>query len=161
MSEEGRHEFDFIFGRWRVHNRKLVDLTNPMCEEWVEFEASSEAFPVLNGFGHVDRMYVGEAGGSGAFEGFTLRLFDPTSETWKIWWSSTRVPGVLDPPVEGRFRERHGIFECDNEIGGHAVVVRFEWVVDDPEAPRWQQSFSYDAGQTWKLNWTMALARKG
>ena len=46
MSKEGSHEFDFIFGRWRVHNRKLVDLTDPLCEEWVEFEASSEA---LNG----------------------------------------------------------------------------------------------------------------
>jgi hypothetical protein len=157
VSEESRHEFDFIFGRWHIHNRKLVDTTDPLCEEWVEFEASSEAFPVLNGFGHVDRMYVDDAIDIDPFEGFTLRLFDPSSGTWKIWWSSTRAPGALDPPVEGRFRDGHGIFECDDEIAGHPVVVRFEWLVDNPEEPRWQQSFSYDAGRTWKLNWTMAF----
>ena len=123
VSEEGRHEFDFIFGRWRAHNRRLADLTDPSCEEWVEFEASSEACPVLDGFGHVDRMYVDDAFGAGSFEGFTLRLFDPKSGTWKIWWSSTRAPGVLAPPVEGRFRERHGIFECEDEVGGRPVVV--------------------------------------
>jgi hypothetical protein len=119
VSEESRHEFDFIFGRWHIHNRKLVDTTDPLCEEWVEFEASSEAFPVLNGFGHVDRMYVDDAIDIDPFEGFTLRLFDPSSGTWKIWWSSTRAPGALDPPVEGRFRDGHGTFECDDEIAGH------------------------------------------
>jgi hypothetical protein len=159
VSGEARHEFDFIFGRWRVHNRKLMDLSDPLCGEWVEFDASSEAFPVLNGFGHVDRMYVDDAIDSDPFEGFTLRLFDPKSRTWKIWWSSTRAPGVLDPPVEGRFAGRHGVFQCEDEVAGRLVVVRFEWLVDDPETPRWQQSFSYDAGRTWNLNWTMDLSR--
>lgn len=159
VSGEGRHEFDFIFGCWRIRNRRLVDLTDPSCEEWTEFDASSEAFPVLEGFGHIDRMYVREGGAADPFEGFTLRLFDPQSGLWKIWWSSTRAPGVLDRPVEGRFLDRKGIFECEDEIGGREVAVRFEWLVDDPEAPRWQQSFSYDGGRTWKLNWMMALSR--
>jgi len=156
VSDDGRHQFDFIFGRWRVHNRKLVDLTDPGCEEWVEFDASSEAFPVLDGVGHVDRMYVD---GAAPFEGFTFRLFDPGSGAWRIWWSSTRAPGVLDPPVEGRFQGGHGVFECEDEIAGRSVVVRFEWLVVDSDAPRWQQSFSYDGGRTWKLNWTMTLSR--
>lgn len=158
---DGRHDFDFIFGRWRVSNRKLLDVADPACEEWIEFAAESEAFPVLDGFGHVDRIYVDDSPATGRFEGFTLRLFDPGSETWRIWWSSTRAPGLLDPPVEGRFVDRHGIFECEDEIAGRSVGVRFEWLVDDPDSPRWQQSFSYDAGATWKLNWTMALSRLG
>lgn len=105
MADDGRNQFDFIFGRWIVRNRKLVDVTDPECKDWVEFEGSSEAFPVLDGYGHVDRMYVTDPPDGESFEGFTLRLFDPASRTWKIWWSSTRAPGVLDPPVEGRFEE--------------------------------------------------------
>jgi hypothetical protein len=156
---DGRGDFDFIFGRWSIRNRKVVDVTDPTCEEWVEFDASGEAFPVLDGYGHVDRMYVPNPTDGVAFEGFTLRLFDPVTGSWKIWWSSTRAPGVLDPPVEGRFVDGHGTFECEDEIAGRLVRVRFEWLTGDLDSPRWQQSFSYDAGLTWKLNWTMELTR--
>ena len=160
MPGEGHRQFDFIFGRWIIHNRKLVDTTDPACEEWIEFEASSEAFPVLDGYGHVDRMYARNPSGTDPFEGFTLRLFDAENGTWKIWWSSTRAPGVLDTPVEGRIQDGHGVFECEDEVGGRKVVVRFEWLTRDPDSPRWQQSFSYDGGRTWKLNWVMNLTRQ-
>ncbi len=160
MGDDGRNAFDFIFGRWIVRNRKLVDLSDPTCEDWIEFEATSEAFPVLDGYGHVDRMYVNDPPDGPSFEGFTLRLFDPATSSWKIWWSSTRAPGVLDPPVEGRFAADRGVFECEDEVAGHRVVVRFEWLKADKDAPRWQQSFSYDGGQTWKLNWVMDLHRQ-
>jgi hypothetical protein len=159
MSDDGRSQFDFIFGSWIVRNRKLVDVTDPECEDWVEFEASSEAFPVLDPYGHVDRMYVKNPPDGDSFEGFTLRLFDPASRTWKIWWSSTRAPGVLDRPVEGRFEQGHGVFECEDVIAGRSVAVRFEWLSANKDSPRWQQSFSYDGGQTWTLNWIMDLRR--
>jgi hypothetical protein len=156
---DGRHDFDFIFGRWHVRNRKLRDVTNPACDEWVEFDASSEAYPILDGYGHIDRIYVSHSSDGSAFEGFTLRLFDPASGLWRIWWSSTRVPGVLDPPVEGGFDNGHGIFECEDEIGDRSVVVRFEWLVAEPAEPWWQQSFSYDGGDSWKPNWEMRFTR--
>jgi len=155
VSDDGHREFDFIFGTWKIRNRKLIDVTDPACDEWVEFDALSEAFPVLGGYGHVDRMYVASPTDGDAFEGFTLRLYDPQTGNWKIWWSSTRTPGVLDPPVEGRFDDTHGTFDCEDEIAGCPVIVRFEWLARDPDAPKWRQSFSYDAGQTWKLNWVM------
>ena len=155
MTDNGLHAFDFIYGRWRVHNRKLRDVTDPSGDEWVEFEASSEVFPVLDGIGHVDRMRVPAPLDGEPFEGLTLRLFDPAAGTWSIWWSSTRAPGRLDPPVVGRFTADRGVFECEDVIGGRAVGVRFEWCYTDPLAPRWQQAFSYDSGRTWKLNWVM------
>jgi hypothetical protein len=155
-------DFDFIFGRWNVRNRKLVDVTDPTCTDWVEFDARSDVTSILHGFGHVDRMTVdAPTDGGSPFEGFTLRLFDPDTSSWRIWWSSTRAPGVLDPPVEGTFSNRHGIFEANDIIGGRTAVVRFEWLADDPGEPVWQQSFSYDDGATWSRNWTMHFTRSG
>jgi hypothetical protein len=159
MSTSQSHDFEFVYGSWTILNRKLRDVTDPSCEEWVEFDATSEVVPILQEIGHVDRMYVPNPSDGEPFEGFTLRLYDPLTQTWSIWWSSTRSPGRLDPPVVGQFVDGCGTFECDDVLGGHAVKVRFEWRADN-EAPTWRQSFSYDEGATWKLNWEMTLTRR-
>jgi hypothetical protein len=149
---DGRSDFDFLFGRWRVHNRKLVDVAEPNCTEWVEFDAVSRVEPVLGGLANVDRIWADD------FEGFTLRQFDPALGLWRIWWASSTRPGHLDPPVEGAWRDGRGIFICDDVLKGRPVKVRFEWTNDDP-APRWEQWFSYDGGATWRMNWVMELSR--
>ena len=154
-----QHDFDFVFGRWSVRNRKLVDVTDPTCDEWVEFDAVSQVGPILTGIGHTDEMTVAApADGGPPFVGFTLRLFDPSTQVWRIWWSSTRTPGVLDTPVEGRFDGDHGVFGAADTIGGRPALVRFEWFAARDQ-PHWQQSFSYDDGTTWTLNWQMFFSR--
>lgn len=158
MGQAISHDFDFVFGRWQIHNRKLRNVLDRHCDEWVEYGATAEAAPILGGLGHTDRIFVSDPPDGESFEGFTLRLFDPATETWRIWWTSTRAPGVLDPPVVGRFVDGCGRFECDDVIGGDAVRVRFEWFADEV-APVWQQSFSYDSGATWRVNWVMTLTR--
>lgn len=155
------HDFDFIFGSWDVANRKLVDVTDPTCTDWAAFDAVSTVAPILGGGGHTDRMMVSAPTDRGPpFEGFTLRIFNPTTSTWQIWWSSTRNPGTLEDPLEGRFSNGHGIFDAEETIAGRPVLTRFEWITDRPERPRWQQSFSYDNAQTWTLNWTMHFTRR-
>lgn len=157
MTTAAEHGFDFIYGRWTVHNRKLRDNTDPACDEWIEFEATSEAFPVLGGGGHIDRIYVPDPPDGPAFEGMTLRLFDPADHTWHIWWSSSRVPGRLDPPMTGRFDGDHGVFFGEDEVGGRPIRLRFDWYSDD-RSPRWEQRFSFDGGDSWVHNWTMTLS---
>lgn len=146
---DGRSDFDFVFGRWQVHNRKLKDVLDPDCEEWIEFEARAAVEPVFGGLGHVDRLWAE------TFEGFTLRQFDPEAGVWRIWWASSGNPGHLDPYVEGRFTDGVGEFFCDDVLRGREVKVRFRWTTR--EAPRWEQAFSYDGGATWRTNWTMTL----
>ena len=159
MTADGRHAFDFLFGRWQVHNRKLRDNTDPSCDEWVEFVGTSEAFPVLAGLGHVDRITVPDPPDGPPFEGMTLRLFDPETATWSIHWSSTRAPGRLDPPVIGEFAGQRGVFEGEDVLAGRPVRLRFEWRAG-PDRPVWQQYFSWDDGATWSPNWTMTLSRE-
>lgn len=156
----GAHGLDFVLGRWTVHHRKLADPTDPTCQDWVTFTATSEALPVLDGLGQVDRMWVEDPPEGPPFEGFTLRLFDPADGLWRIWWSSTRAPGVLDTPVVGRAAGGTGVFECDDVIAGHPTRVRFVWQAGDGR-PRWTQSFSRDGGMTWWENWSMRLERRG
>ncbi|GAA2354640.1 hypothetical protein Cme02nite_47780 [Catellatospora methionotrophica] len=157
--DDGRADFDFIFGRWQVRNRKLRDVTDPGCAEWVEFDARSHVEPVLGGLGHVDRMWTEAPPGEQPFEGYTLRQFDPQARLWRIWWASSRNPGHLDPPVEGAWRDGRGVFDCEDVLGGHPVRVRFEWAREGADAARWQQSFSYDQGATWRTNWIMEFTR--
>ncbi|WP_244870993.1 hypothetical protein [Catellatospora sp. IY07-71] len=158
---DGRADFDFIFGRWLVRNRKLREVTDPNCTEWVEFDAHAQAEPIFGGLGHVDRIWTESPPGEEPFEGFTLRQFDPQRQVWRIWWASSRRPGHLDPPVEGAWHDGRGVFECADVLGGLPVQVRFEWTTDGADAARWQQSFSYDEGRTWRTNWIMDLSRVG
>ncbi|MEO5535582.1 MAG: hypothetical protein ABIR17_10670 [Pseudolysinimonas sp.] len=147
------HDFDFLQGTWTVHNRKIRDNTDPECTEWIEFDARSEVSAILNGAGNVDQMWVDE------FVGFTLRLWSPDEGVWRIWWSATNAPGVLDEPVIGGFTDGVGRFDGLQRIRDLDVIVRFEWVATDPMAPQWNQYFSRDAGQTWVHNWTMDFRR--
>ena len=157
MASDGGAGFDFLLGSWKVHNQKLRDVADRDCTEWIEFDARSEVVPILLGGGNFDRMTVENPPDGPAFEGDTLRIFDPATDEWSIWWSSTRSPGKLDVPVRGRFDGTVGVFECDDIVGGLRVVTRFEWTAGDH--PRWQQSFSYEAGVFDPPNWIMTFER--
>ncbi|MGZ3146093.1 hypothetical protein ACVDFE_29690 [Lentzea chajnantorensis] len=140
------NDFDFLHGRWRVANRKIADIAG-RGTEWVEFGARADVRPVLGGAANIDTFDAGD------WEGMTLRQYDPAAGLWRIWWASTRAPGQLDPPLEGRFTGGHGVFLGEDVVGGHAVAVRFDWTAGP--APVWRQSFSYDGGDTWQENWVM------
>jgi hypothetical protein len=154
--QDARHDFDFLFGRWTIHNRKLTSMFEPGSTDWAEFPAEGEARPMLGGLGNVESYSAPDLPGRGRYEGMSLRIFDPQADLWRIWWASTGMPGRLDPAVEGRFTNGRGVFFGDDVLEGHPIKVRFDWTTG-PGAPRWEQSFSFDEGQTWHKNWIMTF----
>ena len=156
---DGRRDFDFLFGEWRVANRKLRHPVLRGSTEWLQFEATLVSGPILDGLGNFDTYLAPEFPDRGRYSGFGLRLFDPDSRLWRIWWASTISRGQLDTPVVGRFRGGAGRFECDDVIDGRALQVRFDWTNITATSARWEQSFSFDDGKSFEPNWTMDLTR--
>jgi hypothetical protein len=152
---EPSHDFDFFFGRWKVHNRRLKQRLAGSTE-WEEFDALQECRPILGGMGNQDEL-VTDAFGDNHFIGMTMRLFDPKTRGWSIYWvDNQRV--ALEPPVLGRFEHGMGTFYGRDEFKGRPILVRFLWTAD-AEHPRWEQAFSIDDGHSWEVNWVMTMQR--
>jgi hypothetical protein len=154
----GAAAFDFVIGRWSTTNRKRIDPLDPNDAEWLEFNSTGE-HRALPGGGNLETYETSSMPGLGEFHGLALRLYEPASDTWRIWWNSSTTPGKLDPPMEGRFNGTHGEFFADDVVNDQSVKVRFEWDDLGPDAARWQQAFSHDGGTTWDINWVMDMVR--
>jgi uncharacterized protein YndB with AHSA1/START domain len=152
----GRSDFDFFIGSWRVRNRKLrARLAG--SNDWDEFDGTAVARAILGGAGNVNDFVAAEP--SGPIHGFALRLFDPASGQWSIYWAGGDT-GRLDlPPMVGSFREGRGEFYNQETFEGRPVFVRFVWSDVTPSSCRWDQAFSADGGRSWETNWTMEFAR--
>jgi hypothetical protein len=149
-------DFDFLVGKWRIDNRKLNERLAD-CDEWTEFKASGECRKILNGFGNTDSFITDFDGKK--FEGTALRLFNPRTRLWSIYWTdSTTV--VLDVPQVGSFENEIGEFLARDLFDGKAIIVKFRWDATNPEKPVWSQAFSADGGKTWEWNWFMTFYRQ-
>jgi hypothetical protein len=155
---DGRHDFDFLHGRWRIYNRRLARRLQD-CTDWQEFEATNECYPVLGGLGNVDHFHATFPDGK-PLEGMSIRLFDPQTRLWSISWADDRVCRLL-PPVVGRLGGDRGEFIGDDVCDGTPVRVVFRWSDITPTSARWEQAFSADGGQTWEPNWEMVMTRAG
>lgn len=156
-----RHDFDFLMGSWQVRHRRRTNPLDAAEPVWAEFTTETTAAPILEGLGNADDT-SGTLPDGTRFSGHSLRLYDPELNVWRIWWASTNRPGVLDPPVEGRFQDGVGTFLGPFEHDGRTVLARFRWRDTDSEHPLWEQDFSFDDGRSWDpVNWTMTHTRHG
>lgn len=144
-----QHDFDFLVGKWRLEHEKLrTRLDN--CKDWDEFETTVEAFNILEGIGQMD---VGKAVIDGKpWEGRTLRIFNPKTGLWSLYWVASNV-GALDPPVVGSFENGIGHFFGRDKFNGTEIIMLFRWDARDKDNPIWSQAFSPDNGKTWEWNW--------
>jgi hypothetical protein len=151
---DGRHDFDFYFGRWQIRNERLRQRLAG-CDDWETFDATQQCRPILGGLGNIDDFVTGWRDG---FIGVTLRLFCPQTRQWSIYWAGNR-DGVLEPPVIGEFVNGVGTFLGRDRHEGIPVLVRFVWSEIAATSAKWEQAFSIDEGRNWETNWIMRMTR--
>lgn len=152
----GAGDFDFLFGAWRIVNERLTARLVGSAD-WERFEAHGACRPILGGIGNIDDFRPQGDGWQG-FEGALLRLCDPATGLWSIYWADN-VRCTLFPPLVGRFVAGEGEFFGDDQHEGRPVRVRFRWTGIGPRTARWEQAFSADGGATWETNWIMRFTR--
>lgn len=149
------HDFDYLVGKWSLKNRKLKSrLTG--STEWIDFTSRVEMHQILHGLGNIDKYTESSMGKP--YEGVALRLFDPATRLWSIYWADGNS-GKLDPPVVGSFENKVGHFFARDTYKGRSIIVVFRWDVRDPKFPIWSQAFSTDEGRPG--SGTQSMSRSG
>ena len=145
-------DFDFLCDPW------LID--NVQYRAGVETRFRGEHSGIVKHMGgavNTDVSTFFAAASGDVFRGMSLRLLDPRTDEWSIYWideSSVR----LSSPVVGSFTGTTGTFTArDEERDG--ALCRFLWTAVDTPTPRWEQGFSEDGGSTWTVDWTMDFRR--
>lgn len=165
---DGSHDFDFIYGKWRMPNHRLTKRLAG-SQEWNDFITCDEGSPLPGGIGDIDYW---KASYWKDFVGVTVRTYAPKTGLWRIYWVDNKFSGgIIQPPVVGKFDGNVGIFEGPDTFNGIPVTVRYTWTVDPKGLPattkweqalnpqgsrvvaKWNQAFSTDGGKTWEINW--------
>ena len=145
---DGSHDFDFEFGAWKTHLKRLL---HPLTgsREWAEYEGTTMVRKIWNGRANMVELEVD--GPAGHFEGLNLRLYNPQAHQWSLNFSGRA--GVLGVPTVGQFQNGRGEFYDQETFNGRAILVRF--VISDIAANscHFEQAFSDDGGKHWEVNW--------
>ncbi len=153
---DGQRDFDFELGRWAIQIKRLV---HPLSgsTEW----KSPEGYTHL-----VRKVWDGQASlaelendrPSTHFDGLMLRMYDPASHEWRIYWGSSKT-GVLDAPLVGHFENGRGEFFQHDTYEGKPILVRLVYLDITPTSFRTESSYSADDGKTWEPNLVQSFTR--
>jgi hypothetical protein len=147
---DGQHDFDPLIGSWKYHLKKLLHpLTGSTT--WTEFDGTGVCYKIWDGRAQLDTIEV-DSPTTGHIEGLTLRLYNPETHQWRLYWANSKV-GVMDPPQIGEFKNGRGEFYAQDTVNGKSILIRFAWTNMTTSTPHFEQSFSDDGGKTWEVNW--------
>jgi hypothetical protein len=154
-TRDGAHNFDFNFGLWKTHIRRLQKpLTG--SHTWTDYDGTSQVSQIWGG--RASLLELEATGPTGHIEGVGLRLFNPQSHQWSLNWANGS-DAVMTTPMVGRFVDRQGQFYDQEEFQGRIIMSRNGFSSITPSSSRFEQAFSDDAGKTWETNWIMTFNR--
>jgi hypothetical protein len=149
--------FDFLIGKWKVLNKRLKErlVGNTV---WIEFMAEMETKPFLNGLGLMDEMKSSHFGDE--FIGFSIRMVDPKTNIWRIYWADTASPeNYLKEQVVGEFKNGIGVFYGQEHYQGKEYKLRFQWKKETENTAKWEQAYFDESKNEWETNWTMEFTK--
>jgi hypothetical protein len=148
---DGQHDFDFEVGRWNIHLKRLKDRLAGSTT-WVEFDGTSVTRKVWDGKADLEEFETDSPAG-GHIEGLTLRLYNPQSHQWSIYWATPQLGAIGGPRVVGEFRDGRGEFYDQEPFNGREIYTRYVWTNTTTKSPHFEQQYSDDGGKTWETNW--------
>jgi hypothetical protein len=147
---DGSHDFDFTFGTWTEHSRRLVHpLTGSTA--WVEWDGRTVVRKIWGG-----RANLAEFKGmtpTGPLELIALRVYNPTTRQWSVNFATSKVGKLGDVAGVGEFRDGRIDFYDQEPIDGRAILVRFSVYSTGLTSHVSEQAYSADGGKTWEVNW--------
>jgi hypothetical protein len=155
MENDGRNNFDFLIGTWKVHHRSLKERLKGSTD-WMEFNGNMVNRKILSGLGNLDENIIQAP--TGLVHAITLRLFNTESKEWSIYWSTDRTP-TLEFPMIGGFKDGRGEFYSQDVFEGQHIYNRYIWSKITADSCQWEQAFSEDGGKTWETNSIMEFER--
>jgi hypothetical protein len=153
---DGEHDFDFAFGTWATHISVMTH-TSHGVPVWARMNGTVVTRKVWSGRSNLEEIEAD--GSSGRFEGMTLRLYDPKTREWNLYWSDSS-DGTMGVPAVGAFRNGRGEFYDQEPIGGKMTFVRQRYYDVTPASYRFEQALSHDGGVHWEPNFVASLTRE-
>jgi len=149
---DGQHDFDFELGSWKIHLSRLQDRLAGSTT-WVKFDGTSVTRKVWDGRADLEEFETDSP--TGHIEGLTLRVYNPQTHQWSIYWANSKDPDLGQPlqPMVGEFKNGRGEFYDRVLWKGRYVLARFIWSNTNSNSPHFEQSYSDDGGKTWEVNW--------
>ena len=155
---DGQHDFDPLIGTWKAHLKRLV---RPLSgsSTWVEFEGTQITRSIWGGRATLDEFKVDNPSANAHIDGLTIRLYNPESRQWSIYWANSKQGSFSLPPTVGRWLNGRGEFYDQEIFEGRMILVRYVWSDITPTSAHFEQSFSDDGGKTWEPNWISTISR--
>jgi hypothetical protein len=147
--QPGQRDFEPLLGRWSFHLKvRLKPLTG--STQWVDYTGLGDCTPLWHGRAQLDTINL--EGPTKHIEGLTVRLFNPKTHEWRLYWANSR-DGLVVVPQIGQFKAGHGEFYAQDVLDDKSVLVKFDWSALMSKSPHFEQSYSNDGGKNWEVNW--------
>jgi hypothetical protein len=151
----GPHDFDFEFGDWACHLKRLQ---HPLSGStgWVEYDGPSIVRKVWNGKANLGEIDLD--GPAGHIQGLSLRVYNPATHQWSVTYANSAF-GMGGPPLVGGFQGGRGEFYAADTLNDRTIFVRFIFSDITVRTFHLEQAFSDDGGRTWEANWIADFKR--
>lgn len=153
-------DFDFWIGDWTVRQRILG-----ADGRWLEMDATTSVsrtpancLITENWAGQVQFFWEGMVAPEQIW-GYSVRVFDPSTAQWSIYWMDSRAPRFGTPHV-GRFRVGRGEFFRRVDAADGVRLDRIVFSTTRPGIVDWELAVSSNDGSTWTQIWTMEMSRR-